>query len=202
MIASLGSSAGECHRGSGPTRLGERALGVSRPPAPATRTTHPREAHLSHSLAVRAGEHSGPTHPGSLPERLSEHYGPGRLLWPALRYGVCSPPDAGLSTARRLLTLLLTTALDGRGSTWTARPSGSSSADVCGWLWTLLILLRIRRQWHRELMAGATVSRPADRGFGGSWAAAERVITICASSRSARRRQQRTTQRPPSPLGS
>lgn len=62
---------------------------------------------------------------------------------PALR--VRLPPSAGLLIARRLLTLLLTPTLDGRGRTWTVQPPGARSADVCGRSWTSSILLRIRR---------------------------------------------------------
>jgi hypothetical protein len=61
---------------------------------------------------------------------------------PTLR--VRLPSSLELLAARRLLTPLLTTALNGRGQNWTTRPAGHRSPDTAGHPWTLSILLRIR----------------------------------------------------------
>src|SRR4051794_36911269 len=89
------------------------------------------EAGVSRPPAPREPEHSPARNCLSqrLAVRAGEHSGPARpsALW-----------------AAGLLTLVLTTALDSCGRTWTARSFGSRSADGCGRPWIFLILLRIR----------------------------------------------------------
>jgi hypothetical protein len=47
---------------------------------------------------------------------------------------------------------------DSRGRIWTEQPFGSRSGDGCGWSWTPLILLRIRRPSLGRSISDAAVS--------------------------------------------
>jgi len=86
------------------------------------------------------------------------------VVGPALR--VHLPPDSGLLAARRVLTHLLTTALDDRGRTWTAQPSDGRSADVLERSCTCSILLRIRRLGVRIPPAAPRSKAPRDHARG------------------------------------